>query len=85
MDDNETIELNVQDCERFKEEKQFVQEDTEIVEVIRPPIVEQKKPPVMDITFRGSNSYFLLLTTSFILLSGLTIFLAGAAIIKFKK
>ncbi len=85
LDDSKTIDLNVQDCERAKEEKEFVQEDTEIVQVIRPPHVQEIKPTVTDITFRGSDSYFLLLTISFVLLSGLAIFLAGAAIIRFKK
>ena len=86
LDDSKTAELSVQDCERIREEKEAVKEEPvkpKAVEVIRPPVVEEKKPQVTQIAFRESDSYLILLSISFILLSGLAVFALGAAVMMF--
>ena len=89
LDATESIELNVQDCERVKKVKEPVKEekpDKDEVDVIRPPGVEEQPPaPVTRISFRDSNSYLIFLATTFILLSGLAIFTIGAAVVYSKK
>ena len=83
LDDSKTAELSVQDCERIVKEIETVKKEPEAVEVIKPPVVEEKKPQVTQIEFRESDSYLILLSISFILLSGLTVFALGAAVMMF--
>ena len=85
LDDSKTAELSVQDCERIVKEIETVKKEPEAVEIIKPPVVKEKKPPVTQITFRGSDSYLILLSIAFILLSGLTVFAFGAAIMMFRR
>ena len=86
LDESETIDLTVQDCERLKTVKDpVVKKVSEPVEIVRPPSVTQEKPPVTQITFKESDSYVVLLAVTFILLTGLIIFAAGAAFILLRK
>ena len=85
MSDSKTAELNVQDCERIVKEIETVKKEPEPVEVIKPPVVEEKKSPVTQITFRESDSYLILLSIGFILISGLTVFAFGTAIMMIRR
>ncbi len=85
LDDSKTIELNVKDCEKAAQKKEAVKEKPKSVEVKKPPVVKEEKPQATQITFSKNDGYLILVATTFILLTGLTVFAVGAAIVMLRK
>ena len=87
LSDTETVNLEVQECKVAKKEKEKVKaEPIVVVNKTQPaPTQEPKKEEVTKITFRESPAYMAFLALSFVVLSGLVVFVLGVTIVLLKK
>ena len=85
LSDTKTVDLEIQECKEVKKEKEPAKtEPTVIVKKTQPaPTVIPKE--TTKITFRESPAYMAFLGLSFIILTGLLVFVIGMVIVMLKK
>jgi hypothetical protein len=84
LSDSETINLEVQECKTLKKEKEEVKaEPVEVIIAEEEPKAEPKE--AKKIKFTDTEEYLVLLIILFVILTGLVIFSAGAAVMLIKK
>ena len=84
LSDTETITLEIQECKKVvKKEEDVKAEPAVVVKETKPEV--KPKEEVTKITFRESTGYTVFLALSFVILSGLLVFVIGLAIVLLKK
>lgn len=86
LSDTETVNLEVQECKEVKKEKEAAKtEPVVVINKTQPTPTVKPKEEVTKITFKESPAYMAFLALSFVVLSGLVVFVLSITIVLLKK